>query len=109
MTTTSPLTIKKALNKAYRLLKPKREQVENFKTNLITLLGQIDEKESEENVKIHLMDFLKNTYYHPDFLTATKGNTDFVIHTSKEAKSPVGVMFEVKSLPIKPIWLPGKT
>lgn len=88
--------LKKALNKAYRLVKPKRPDIESFKGNLIKLLGQIDEKESEENVKIHLMDFLKETWYKQEYLVATKGRTDFVVHTSKDAKAPSGVLFEVK-------------
>ncbi|HZY35278.1 MAG TPA: hypothetical protein VFE53_01440 [Mucilaginibacter sp.] len=67
-----------------------------FKSNFKKLLDNIDEKESEENVKIHLMDFLKNTYYHPEHLIATKGRTDFVIHLEKDAKSHAGVLFEVK-------------
>ena len=96
MTSTHALTIKQALNKSYRLIKPKRQAMEAFKGNLIKLLDDLDEKESEENVKIHLMDFLKNTYYAPDLMVATKGKTDFVIHTGKEAKSRVGVLFEVK-------------
>jgi len=91
-----PQTIKQSLNKAYRLIKPKRAHMEAFKGNLIHLLHGIDEKESEENVKIQLMDFLKNTFYHPDYLVATKGKTDLVIHTGKEAKTPAGVLFEVK-------------
>jgi len=90
------ISLKKSLNKAYRLVKPKRPDIELFKGNLIKLLSQIDEKESEENVKIHLMDFLKDTWYKQDFLVATKGRTDFVIHTGKEAKAPSGVLFEVK-------------
>ncbi len=90
------ISLKKSLNKAYRLIKPKRPDIELFKSNLINLLGQIDEKESEENVKIHLMDFLKDTWYKQDYLVATKGRTDFVIHTGKEAKAPSGVLFEVK-------------
>lgn len=90
------ISLKKSLNKAYRLIKPKRPDIELFKGNLIKLLGQIDEKESEENVKIHLMDFLKETWYKQDYLVATKGRTDFVIHTGKEAKAPSGVLFEVK-------------
>lgn len=90
------ISLKKSLNKAYRLIKPKRPDIELFKGNLIKLLEQIDEKESEENVKIHLMDFLKDTWYKQDYLVATKGRTDFVIHTGKEAKAPSGVLFEVK-------------
>ncbi|HEX8331128.1 MAG TPA: TaqI-like C-terminal specificity domain-containing protein, partial [Segetibacter sp.] len=42
------------------------------------------------------MDFLKNTFYNPDYLVATKGRTDFVIHVGKEAKTAAGVLFEVK-------------
>ncbi|MBK6397697.1 MAG: class I SAM-dependent DNA methyltransferase [Bacteroidetes bacterium] len=90
------ISLKKALNKAYRLVKPKRPDIESFKDNLMKLLGQIDEKESEENVKIHLMDFLKETWYKQEYLVATKGRTDFVIHTGKDAKAPSGVLFEVK-------------
>jgi type II restriction/modification system DNA methylase subunit YeeA len=88
--------IKKSLSKQYRLVKPKREDIEKFKKNLCLLLDSIDESESEENVKIHLMDFLKNTWYSPDYLVAPKGRTDFVIHTGKTADHPAGVLFEVK-------------
>jgi len=94
--TISSTELIQSLNKAYRLLKPKRNHLNIFKTNLIHLLSLIDEKESEENVKIHLMDFLKQTFYHPEYLVATKGKTDFVIHLGKDAKSPAGVLFEVK-------------
>jgi hypothetical protein len=90
------ISFKKSLNKAYRLIKPKYPDIELFKGNLIKLLVQIDEKESEENVKIHLMDFLKDTWYKQDYLVTTKGRTDFVIHTVKEAITPSGVLVEVK-------------
>ncbi|MDB4926397.1 Eco57I restriction-modification methylase domain-containing protein, partial [Mucilaginibacter sp.] len=85
-----------SLNKAYRLISPRRIDLDQFKKNLTLLLGLIDEKESEENVKIHLMDFLKNTYYNPDYLIATKGKTDFVIHLGKDSSAPSGILFEVK-------------
>ncbi|MCF8452905.1 MAG: type II restriction endonuclease, partial [Pedobacter sp.] len=94
--TISFIALKDSLNKAFRLIKPRRSDLNTFKSNLQLLLSHIDEKESEENVKIHLMDFLKNTYYHPDHLIATKGRTDFVVHTGKDAQTPAGVLFEVK-------------
>lgn len=94
--TISFIALKDSLNKAYRLIKPRRSDLNTFKANFQRLLSHIDEKESEENVKIHLMDFLKNTYYHPDHLIATKGRTDFVIHTGKDAQTPAGILFEVK-------------
>ena len=85
-----------SINKAYRLIKPKRIDLNSFKANLLKLISHIDTKESEENVKIHLMDFLKNTFYNPDYLIATKGKTDFVIHLGKDSSSHAGVLFEVK-------------
>lgn len=47
-------------------------------------------------MKGHLMDFLKNTYFNPDNHIATKGKTDFVIHTGKNATHSAGGLFEVK-------------
>lgn len=55
--------LKACLNKAFRLISPLRKDLDQFKGNLTRLLSLIDEKESEENVKIHLMDFLKNTFF----------------------------------------------
>ncbi|MCE7057973.1 Eco57I restriction-modification methylase domain-containing protein [Algoriphagus sp. AGSA1] len=94
--TFSILDIKSSLDQAYRLIMPLRQDLDRFKTNLKQLIAQINEKESEEHVKIFLMDFLKNTFYHPDYLVATKGKADFVIHLDKTSSSPVGVLFEVK-------------
>jgi adenine-specific DNA-methyltransferase len=62
------------------------------------LLDRIDERESEENVKCHLADFLRSTYYNGNHLIATKERADLVIHLDKVEKSPVGVLFEVKNL-----------
>jgi adenine-specific DNA-methyltransferase len=92
----SLIPIKKALNKAYLKEKVLRSEIENFKTHLINLLERIDVEESEENVKGHLSTFLDDTYYKNKHLIATKGRTDLVIHTEKKAKSPVGILFEVK-------------
>src|SRR5690606_25196405 len=94
--TFSILDLKDSLDKAYRLIKPRREDLNKFKQNLINLLSHIGDQHSEENVKIHLMDFLKNTFYHPDFLVSIKDRADFVIHLDKTSQSPVGVLFEVK-------------
>lgn len=90
------ITVKQSLNKAYRLIKPERADIENFKWNFKTLLGHINPAESEENMKGHVMDFLKNTWYNPSYHIATKGRTDFVIHTGKDASHPAGVLFEAK-------------
>ncbi len=85
-----------SLNKAYRQIKVATEDFSKFTQNLQVLLSVIDDKESEENTKVHFMDFLKNTYFFPDFLVAQKGRIDLVIHSGKDATSPVGVLYEVK-------------
>ena len=93
--TISPLDIKNSLDKAFRLLKPKRKDLDDFKRHFNTLTSHINEQETEEHLKIHLMDFLK-AQYHPEHFVATNGRTDFVIHTGANAQTPVAVMFEVK-------------
>lgn len=88
---------RKALNKAFLKIKPNRTGIELFKQNLILLLDSIKEKESEEFHKNLISDFLKNTYYSPNFFINTKGRNDLVIHVGKDAKSNVGVIIEAKS------------
>lgn len=71
--TISAIELIYSLNKAYRLVQPRRKDLDTFKNNLLLLLGRLDESESEENLKIHLMDFLKNTFYHPEHWWQQKG------------------------------------
>ncbi|GAA4417441.1 Eco57I restriction-modification methylase domain-containing protein [Nibrella viscosa] len=97
MSTAKPYsTARQALNKAFRIRPVGRDELEQFKTQLRLLLSRIDENESEENVKGHLADFLKDTGFKPAHLIATKDHKDLVIHTGSEADSPVGLIFEVK-------------
>ncbi len=87
---------RKALNKAFLKIKPNRSGIELFKSNLITLLNHAG-KEREEFHKNLIADFLKNTYYSPNHFINTKDSKDLVIHTGKDASSPVGVIIEAKS------------
>ncbi|MCC5916473.1 MAG: class I SAM-dependent DNA methyltransferase [Cryomorphaceae bacterium] len=91
-----PLKPKKALNKAFLKVKPSRIEIERFKTNLIKLIGNIDEIEREENQKNHLRDFLRDTYYKDLYEINTKDTKDLVIHHDKSNKSDVGVIIEAK-------------
>ena len=86
---------RKSLNKAFLRVKPNRAEIENFKTNLISLLDEINDKETEEFHKNLVSDFLKKTYYSPKHFINTKGRNDLVIHNG-EAKSTVGVIIEAK-------------
>jgi adenine-specific DNA-methyltransferase len=89
-------TPKQSLNKAYLKEKVSRVDIEIFKKNLIILLGKINEQESEEHHKYPVADFLKDTWYKDQYEINTKGRSDFVIHTGKTTKEPVGVILEVK-------------
>ena len=94
---TTLLEPRKAINKAFLKIKPSRSFIEIFKNNLIQLLDRINEKESEEFHKNLLIEFLKKTYYDPNYFVNTKGRNDLVIHNGKEPGSFVGVIIEAKS------------
>ena len=83
--------------KGYQHLKISTLAFDKFVGNLTNFNSKMSVGESEEYHKTHLMDFLKNTYFHPNYLVAQKGDIDFVIHSSSESKSPAVVLFEVKS------------
>ncbi|TAF75596.1 MAG: class I SAM-dependent DNA methyltransferase [Bacteroidetes bacterium] len=87
---------RKALNKAFLKVKPIRIEIEGFKSNLITLLDSINDKESEEFHKNLVSDFLKDTYYKQNHFINTKGRNDLVIHNGNNASSSVGVIIEAK-------------
>jgi len=90
------ITPRVALNKSYLKVKPNRSDIERFKINLIELLDQINEKESEEFHKNIISKFLDKTYYSGSHYINTKGRNDLVIHLDKDSKSNVGVIIETK-------------
>ncbi|MGN6267125.1 MAG: DUF7149 domain-containing protein [Ginsengibacter sp.] len=87
----------KALNKAFLKVKPNRTDIERFKANLVHLLDTINHNESEEFHKNLVSDFLKKTYYDPNYFINTKGRNDLVIHNGNKASSTVGIIIEAKS------------
>ncbi len=84
------------LNSSYRRANLGLAQATTFKNNLSKLLTGINDKETEENQKNIVIEFLKNTYYKDLHEVNTKGRQDLVIHNDKTAKSSVGVIIEVK-------------
>ena len=90
-------TPKVILNKAFLKQRPLRSEIELFKANLKTLLEKVEAKESEENKKNHVRDFLLNTYYKDKNEVNTKDRKDLVIHLGKTNQTPVGVIIEAKS------------
>ncbi|MFN8256407.1 MAG: TaqI-like C-terminal specificity domain-containing protein [Bacteroidales bacterium] len=87
---------KKSLNKSFLKQRPLRSEIELFKKNLIRLLDHVDEIEREENLKNHIRDFLRDTYYKETNEVNTKDTKDLVIHLGKTNKDKVGVIIEAK-------------
>ncbi len=90
-------TPKQSLNKAFLKQRPVRSEIETFKNNLKILLSKVQAKESEENKKNHVRDFLLDTYYKGICEVNTKDRKDLVIHLDKTNESNVGVIVEAKS------------
>jgi hypothetical protein len=92
------LSPKQAINKAYLKERITREQIEAFKAHFAQVFDRLNnaEKESEEFYKNIVSDFLKQTFYTPQYEINTKGREDLVIHTGKTTKDSVGVIFETK-------------
>lgn len=86
----------KAATKELIKLRPQRSEIDNFKNNLLRLLGKVDEIEREENQKNHVRDFLLDTYYKETNEINTKDSKDLVIHLGKSNKDKVGVIIEAK-------------
>lgn len=96
MITLSIIPLKKSIKKSYLIIKPIRDDIERFKSELKKLLNQININETEEHNKNFIRDFLINTFYNYTYVN-TKGRTDLAIHLSKSPESKVGVIIEVKS------------
>jgi hypothetical protein len=89
---------RQSLNKAFLKVNPVGNEVNHFVQNLLALLGNIQESESEEFHKNLISDFLKKSYYDSRYFINTKARYDLVIHTGKDSSSAVGVILEFKSL-----------
>lgn len=87
-------TISEKLSPALKAHRPARSDVEQFARDLKSYLDHIDSKETEENLKTHLMGLLKPTYQ-PSHTIEQYGDIDFVIRTGGRG-SPAVVLFEAK-------------
>ncbi len=86
--------INKSLSPSYRLLKPKRNEIDSFKQYLAVYFSVINSLESEENLKTHLMDFLKKQYGR-QHLIEQQERIDFVIRNGDKSTN-AGVLVESK-------------
>ena len=90
---------KKALNLEYRKYNPKKNKLNDFRTELKNCLQVIKDaaeaKETEEFMKTPIATFFKNTFYNKN-LVNTKKDIDLAIFTGIDLKSDVGVIIETK-------------
>lgn len=87
---------RKALNKAWLKVKPVRSEIETFKSNLVRLIGSIDNAKDEEFHKTEVRDFLRNTWYQDKYYFNVKHNIDWAIGNGPKAGDTVGVLIETK-------------
>ena len=101
MTTMRPNlhTPQHALNKAFRKVKPSRDDLENFVAQLSILIDSVSTSvkvdESEEHNKQFIIDFFNDTHY-SDYFVNTKKRFDLVIREGKAPDTPVNVILETK-------------
>ena len=95
------LEVQKALNPAYRKIKPNRRAVDRFLGALKQCLHQVreseDKNESEEHSKAHIRTFLKQSFYEEHYIN-TKDRIDLAIYVGSSANSEVGVLLETKKI-----------
>ena len=87
-------SISKSLPPALKAFRPTKSDVDEFVADLLHYFNHIDSKETEENLKTHLMDFLKPAYA-PSHTIEQYGDIDFVIRTGGK-DTPAAVLFEAK-------------
>lgn len=90
------LSPRKVLSKAYLRQTVVQKDIETFVTQLKRMFERVNEKESEENHKNLMSDFLKNVYYAHQYEINTKQRHDLVIHLGKSHQDAVGVIIESK-------------
>lgn len=90
------LNPRKSLNKAYLKAPLQREVVETFKRNFVEFADKLNATGSEEFNKNILADFIKHTYYSPEFYVNVSEKIDLAIHIGQTAQTPLGVIIETK-------------
>jgi adenine-specific DNA-methyltransferase len=83
------------LKPAYKSKVIATDQIKKFTDALLKQKRLFDEKESEENQKKLMVDFLEDAFY-TNYYINTQARKDTVIHHGKDGKSKVGVIIETK-------------
>ncbi|MCK4998125.1 MAG: hypothetical protein KAS23_01270, partial [Anaerohalosphaera sp.] len=87
--------MKQSLNKAFRKIRPTRDEIDRLKIELVKMIDNANLKESEEYHKGLVKDFLKRNAFADNFIN-TNDRSDLVIHIGSKPTSSVGVIMETK-------------
>jgi len=90
------LSPRKVLSKAYLRQTVVQKDIETFVFELKRMFERFNARESEENHKSLMSDFLKSVYYAHQYEINTKQRHDLVIHLGKSHQDAVGVIIETK-------------
>ena len=88
--------ISSVFSPAFKEQSIEEKELNKFISEFKRLYERINSKESEENQKNIIADFLKDVYYKPNYEVNTKDKIDLAIHNGKSAKDSVGVIIEAK-------------
>lgn len=87
-------TIAASLPPALKAFKPNKTDVDKISAAMVDYFDRIDSKETEENLKTHLMDVFKQIYT-PVHVVEQQGVVDFVIRSGGKGSNPA-VLVEAK-------------
>lgn len=90
------LSPRKVLSKAHLRQTVVQKDIETFVFELKRMFERFNARESEENHKSLMSDFLKSVYYVNQYEINTKQRHDLVIHLGKSHQDAVGVIIESK-------------
>ncbi|MFC2412115.1 MAG: Eco57I restriction-modification methylase domain-containing protein [Bacteroides sp.] len=92
------LSPRQALSSSYRQAAVGDEELRHFTHALRGLLECANEGQREEELKMHLRDFLRDTFYAPYRIGVADGDIDLAVRLGKGKNARIGLIVEVKSL-----------
>ena len=85
-----------SINKSYYKLPINKSNFEKFQNSFTFLVSNILDAEREEPNKFVISDFLKNSFYSPQYQIKPINNIDLAIYNGNSSKDSVGVLIEAK-------------
>jgi type II restriction/modification system DNA methylase subunit YeeA len=84
-----------SLKKIYRKITPSNQELEKFKSELVSMYNNIMDNQTEETQKNFFQKFLE-TIFNDKYCMIPENGMDLVVHLQKEPTSKIGIIFEFK-------------